>query len=272
MSTKPTTPVTPVAASTGAVIDAAAVPGTAVVSWKDKMAAITAQAVQSEAPKGGYLSFKGGNISFNDDLIPGNKLNVIVLDFLLENYHFAEAYSGGSAIPVCFAFGREESELAPHKDAEDPQSDECGTSGEEGCCPLNEWGSASNGGRGKGCANSRRVAVIAADCIPKGLDAIKKASVLMLKVPVTSVYLFSKFVNQTAQALETPPFGVIVELSTKPDKKNLFSVNWKVIGQTTDQEVLEALYNKRMSIQDKLFAPYVKIEPEAEKSTRSGKF
>lgn len=231
-------------------------PGTAVVNWKEQMAAVTAKAKAMEAPKGGFLSFKGGNISFDENQIPGNKLDVIVLDFLLENGMFRDKYNPNKAAsPMCYAIGRDEDELKPHEECEEPQAESCSV------CPHNEWGSDPDGGRGKACKNSRRIAIMAAsDAIP---EKIKKAPVLLCKLPVTSLKNFATYVNQVTGVLESPPFGVITELSTKPHPTSLFQVHWKVLDKVKGDEVLQGLYEKHLTVDKLLTQPYPKMEEEA---------
>lgn len=246
-------------------------PGTAVVTWKEKMAMVTAQASSMEATKGGFLSFKNGRMSYDDTPIPGDKMDVIVVDFLLENGIFKEKYNANKpATPMCYALGRDEETLAPHPDCDEPQAPKCGTPGQDGCCPHNEWASDPEGGRGKACRNTRRVAIIAADSIAQGAEGIKKANVLMCKIPVTSLKFFSKFINQATKVLESPPFAVPVQLSVTPSA-NMFDVNWKVLNKIEDQALLEALYNKHVSIEKQMFQPYPKLDDEPA-SVKSGKY
>lgn len=247
-------------------------PGTALMTWKEKMAAVTAQAAAAEAPKGGFLSFKGGNMSYDDNMIPGNKMEVVVVDFLLENGMFREKYNAAKpASPMCYAFGREEADLKPHEDCEEPQHTQCGIPGQEGCCPNNEWGSDPEGGRGKACKNSRRIALMSADVLTQGPEAVKKANVVMCKIPVTSIKLFSKFVNECTAVLGVPPFGVITELSTKPHPTSLFTVNWKILDKVVGDDKMEALYNKHVSIKGQMFQPYPAQEEEAAAPAKASK-
>lgn len=242
-------------------------PGTSVVTWREKMAMVTAQAAASEATKGGFLSFKGGNISYDDNLIPNNKLEVVVLDFVLENAIFREKYNPNKpASPMCYAFGRTEEVMAPHAEAEEPQAENCSV------CPNNEWASDPEGGRGKACKNSRRIALLTADVLTAGLDAIAKANVVMCKLPVTSIKNFSSYINQVVKVLEKPPFAVKCELSVKPHPTSLFQVHWKIVDVIEDEAVLEALFNRRAAIEKILTQPYPKFDDEPEAKPRSGKY
>lgn len=239
-------------------------------TWKEKMAAVTQQAAASEAPKGGFLSFKGGNMTYDDNPIPGNSLDVVVIDFLLENGIFREKYNPAkTASPMCYALGRVEEDLEPMEGCEEPQSPKCGIADQEGCCPHNEWGSDPDGGRGKACKNSRRIAIMAADELTKGPEAIKKANVIMCKLPVTSIKNFSQFVNQCTKVLETHPFGVKARLSVKPHPTSLFQVHWTILDKIQGDDLMEALYNKHVSIKSQMFQPYPANE-EAEQTTAKG--
>ncbi len=252
MSTKPVKP----AESTAAL-----------VPWKERMAAVVAQAAGMEAPKGGFLSFKGGRMSYDDTPIPGDKMEIIILDHVLENTWYSEPYNAlKPATPDCYALGRDESELAPHAESDDPQNDFCST------CPKNEWGSDPNGGRGKACKNTRRIAVIAADVLKadEPAEAIRKASAVMCKLPVTSIKLFSKTINQIVKVLGVAPFAVVVELSVTPHPSNQFQVNWKILHAIENSDMLEALYTKHIGMKDQMFQPYPKLEDEAPKT--SGKY
>ena len=245
---------------------AAPAPGTAVVSWKEKMAGVMAVSAAMEAPKGGYLSFKGGNMSYDEQMIPHNKLDVVVLNFVLENAMFREKYvAGKTASPMCYAIGRMERDLKPHPDCEEPQNDQCGVPGEEGCCPHNEWGSDPDGGKGKACKNGRRIAIMSADFLghTDAVDRIKAANVLLCKIPVTSIKGFSSYVNQCVKVAEKPTFAMVTELSTKPHPTSLFTVNWKIIDDIKGDDILHALYDRHVAADRLVTAPYPANEEPA---------
>ena len=241
-------------------------PTTAVVTWKEKMAAVTAAAKAMEAPKGGFLSFRGGNISYDEQQVPGNKLDVVVVDFVLENNYFKEKFNPNKpATPACYAIGREEETMTPHPDSDDPQAASCAE------CPHNEWGSNPEGGRGKACKNTRRIAIMSLS--DAKVDKVKKAQVLMAKLPVTSLKNFATFVNQATGVLEVPPFGVAAELSTKPHMANQFEVQWKILDKIVGDDLLQELYNKHVSVEKQMFQPYPKMEEEeAAPAAKSKKF
>lgn len=234
-------------------------PGTAIVSWKDKMLAVQKQSIEAEKPVGGFISFKGGRMTYNEMQIPGDKIQCVIVDYILENTYFDSKYDPDRPLsPVCYAFGRREKGMAPHEESENPQADSC-----EGC-PQNEWGSAGEGSKGKACKNSRRLAILHAD-FATSPEKIHEGDLVFAKLPVTSVKNFSAFVNQVA-VLNLPPFGVICEMSVKPDNKTLFQVNFKAIKPIEGDDLLAALVAKNELAASKLSQAYPKNDEDKPKS------
>lgn len=221
----------------------------AVANWDDELAKFASAAAATEQTTGGkFLSIRGGVLSYGGAAVPGNAMNVIVLDHIMENQRYGSDYdSDNPASPVCYAFGRTAEEMAPHADCDEPQSEACAG------CPLNAWGSAEKG-RGKGCKNIRRLALITED----GLEDIEGAEIAFLKVPVTSVRNWSGHVQALAAQLKRPPFAVITEISVVPDPKTQFAVKFRVAEQIEDAEVLKALIDRRAAVADQIAFPYAK--------------
>lgn len=240
--------------------------GTALVAWKDRMTSVKAAAQEAEKPQGGFISFKGGRMSYGDEMIPGDKINAIIIDYRFENDLYLAPYQPGVVrSPDCFAIAApaERHLLGPYKrdketgefilengervsDAEDPQGDSEGLCE---ACEWNEWGSAANlpGGkpdsRGKGCKTTRRLMIAAADdCTTP--EKIAKASVMTMLPPATSVDNFQNCMNQITKVLDTAHFGAVVEISVRPHDKFLFQVHFKVLQQITNEDLLVALLNK----------------------------
>lgn len=224
---------------------------TQIVEWKQRMAEITKVAVAAEKPSGGWLSFKGGRLSYADQMLPGDAVRVVIMDQLLENSWYEADYDPNKpASPACYAFGRTESEMAPHEKSDSPQAQAC-----DGC-PMNEWGSDRKGGKGKDCKNTRRLAMIHEDALKGGPEGIDKADIIFAKLPVMSVKNFSTFVNQVGHAMGLPPFGVVCELSVKPHPVSQYQVHFKVI-EGVNEALLPALVAKHDKAAEKLNQPYI---------------
>jgi len=226
-------------------IDAEPAPGTAVVAWKDRMAAMAKDVAATEKVGGNYISFQGGRLKVGEDLVPGDKMNVVVVNYVWEYAFFPNAYDPTRVVsPVCYAFGMGEDtmEIA----GEDQQSDSC--SG----CPRNEWGSDLGGGRGKACKNSRKLALMHVD----SLTNVARGEIMYARLPVTSVKNFQKVVTDVAKVLGMPPFGVVVEISVVPNPMSQFQVNFKIVDQIKDDSVLQALFLRHEALNDELRTTY----------------
>lgn len=87
---------------------------------------------------------------------PASSIQVVILK---QNPHDSKVYykgnytEGSDEKPLCYS----NNGLTPEADSAEPQAKRCAV------CPHNEWGSriSDNGGKGKSCADSRRIAVAA---------------------------------------------------------------------------------------------------------------
>lgn len=221
----------------------------ALVPISERWAEQAAAAVAEEPNTGGmWLSTRGGVLAFGDDEMPGNQACVIVLDSLKENTFYPEKFDPDTQNPPrCYAFGRGAEEMGPHPSMQvdleyfQPQAESCDV------CPMNEWGSADKG-RGKACGNRRRLTLI-----PAGFYAPKRGSrdfeleifddpkhfqtadMAFLKLPVTSVKEWAKYVTQLSAAVRRPPHGVITRLFLEQHANDQFHVRFEMIEEVPDE-------------------------------------
>lgn len=245
---------------------AAASKTASIVKWDEALAARAQMAKKAEesVSTGSFISLKSGVMSYNGNPVPGNKLDVVVVDAILENHYFEGAYDPNTPqSPVCYAFGRDEDDMAPHEKVEEPFSDKC-----KGC-PNNEWGSADTG-RGKACKNVRRLAIIPADALDDGAQGIEDAAIAYLKVPVTSVKSWAGYVNQLA-ATNKPPLAFVTEISVTPDAGSQFKVNFKAKESIEDGELIGALLAKADVVEQTIAFPYQPVEEAPAKPARNAR-
>lgn len=231
---------------------------TAVVKWDVALAARAHAAKKAEASVsvGDFVSLRGGIMSYGGNPVPGNRLDVIVVDSILENTYFDGAYDPDKPqSPACYAFGRDEDEMAPHEAVAEPVADSCAG------CPNNEWGSADVG-RGKACKNVRRLALITADALDDGEEGVTDADVAYLKVPVTSVRAWAGYVNQLA-ATDKPPLAFVTEISVVPDAGSQFKVVFKAKSPVEDGALIGALLAKADVVAQTIAFPYQPAEAQA---------
>lgn len=203
------------------------------IDFKAMMEAAAKKAVEATKTEAKLISFKSGVLSFNDQPAPGNKVSVIVLGFCHENQWFPNAYDPKKIVSAdCWAVGYDEATIAPvpAKVTQLFHSD-CVT------CPNNEWESDPKGGKGKACKNTMRLGMV---IMPNDPAELASADFLFARIPVTSGKNWNKYVQQIGNVVKRPPFGVITEMSTVPDKVSQFKVNFKFSGLLDDQ-YLEAV-------------------------------
>lgn len=214
---------------------------TAMVNWESKLAeqAKAYAAQEAGVGTGDKFSIKGGILSFNDNPVKDNTMGVVILDTVLMNVNYPERYNPKNPSgPNCFAFGRTEAEMQPHKvcvDAGTAQAEECGS------CPLNQWGSAETG-RGKACGNKRRLALISGGEF--GKDGAFKAytdeahfrdaGIGYLEIPPTALKGYAAFVKTLDATLHRPPHGIFTKVTVSGSTEDQVVVTFEPLAKVPD--------------------------------------
>lgn len=194
---------------------------------------------------GAWLTFKGGVLKFRNADLKDNECEMVILDAVLENQFYKDAFDPDApANPVCFAFGRELSEMAPHASVTDRQHTTCTG------CPQNAWGSGDKG-RGKACKNVNRLAVI--PWSGGTVEQIEAAEIAFAKLPVTSVKNFSAYVNNLLQKTNRPPLAFVTRMYVERDAKTQFQVKFEML-QALDKKLLPAVL-ARVKEAEKVIVP-----------------
>lgn len=249
---------------------------TAVTNWEEELARDAEAAAGQEASAGGAPAFstKGGILAFNDAPLPGNQVAAIILDSVMENTFYEEAYDPDNITPpTCYALGRDAGTLSAHADVVARGQDQsdgatCST------CPMNQFGTA-NVGRGKACGNRRRLMLIPAGTFDKNDQFIpfenesdyETAMGGMLKVPPTSIRGWANFVKQLSGGMNLPPHGVYTRVQVVPDAKSQFKVTFSPIDRIPG-EFMGVVMRRRKEIQPLIEQPYnldVEDAPKPEK-------
>lgn len=239
---------------------------TSLALYDERLAALAKQskkAVNDIGTGGNFLSFKGGNISYQNAAIPGNVLKVIVLDWCFENQFYADAYDETNPSgPACYAFAHPEEgreSMAPNpENVPDPQNPTC-----DGC-PHLEWGSAEKG-RGKACSEVARLALIS----EADFEDIENASIAYAKVSVTSMKYWAGYVKELDNAFHHPSLAFITELRTVPQAAQPgWHLEFKMLEHIEGAAEFEALFKKYDKIHPDVTFPYPKFEAAPEKPAR----
>lgn len=252
-------------------------PGTAMVSWEEKMAKEAELAAGMEASTGGGQMFglKGGQLTWQDAPLPNNQMAVVIADSILQNVFYTGKYDPDTpASPICYAFGRDEKTMGPPKEVHDN-----GTAQATLCkdCEMNTWNSADVG-KGKACKNSRRLALVGAGNFDKdgnvfslNDDPQHMASSMMgfMNLPVTSTKGYASFVKQVAGALKRPPFGIVTKIKVVPDSKTQFKVTFEPI-MPVPNNLMEAVVARNEEAKNLIEFPY-QLEGEEEEAKPAAK-
>ena len=229
---------------------------TAVANYEERLAAMAAESAQNEADVGGgnFISVKSGQLTYQGNTIKGNELDVVVLTSIHENCFYPGRFDPDNPQPpVCYAFGTDPKEMAPHPESAEPQHDQC-----DGC-PMNEFETADNG-KGKACKNIRRLSMIPGD--PLNEETVETADVAYLKVPVTSVKGWASFVKTVATLDKLPPLCVVCRIGVIPDPKSQFKVTFQKV-EAVPRELLGTLMGRADAEKEAIKFPYAQPSEEA---------
>jgi hypothetical protein len=218
---------------------------------EDRWKVAASKARQYEPERAGTWSIRGGVFRHGEDEY-GSELCVIIVEALRENTYYPKRFTQGEKnVPVCYAYGHAEGDMAPHESMASspyfqPQAEAC--SG----CPKNVWGSADKG-EGKACQNRRRLAMLPAgvfgeDESGRVLDLFdtpehyERADMTQIRLPVTSVKFWKEYLKHLDTKVGRPPWGVITRVFLKPDANDQFHVQFELIDVVPDElyDVLEA--------------------------------
>lgn len=214
-------------------------PGKALVNWEEKFAGMAKDSTKGiELPTAKWLSIRAGVLTYGGAEVPDNELRCIILGWTYENQLYEGRFDPKNpSSPVCYAFGTDPDEMAPHEKSEDPKCESCAE------CPYNEW---PEGGGAKECKNVVRLALIA----ESDLEDLDAAEVAYLKVPVTSVKNFKYYVAKELRGVIKRPLwavvtNIIVEASDETQVKVRFELGDK-IEDSQYFEQLDEMFNSNM--------------------------
>jgi hypothetical protein len=233
-----------------------------VANWQSALAAEAKQVAEVETTSGGYISLKGGCMTYKDEAVAGNALDVIVVANVTERSYYDRPYDpDDQGPPTCFAQAVEVADLAPHSNVPTPANDTC-----KGC-PKAEFGTALQG-KGPACKTRRKLAVMPVSALQ---DGIADAEIATMAVPPTSVGNFQKYIAKMATTLGLPPWAFSTTVSCAPHPKKQFEVSFAQIAPVAGDEYLGAIHARIEEATKGLMRPY-EYDQEAAPAASSEKF
>jgi hypothetical protein len=232
-------------------------------------AAEDAAAIATGLPK---FTAKAGTLYFNKEPVKGNRVNVVILDWMdVKTLYENEYVEGEVDSPTCWALGRvSHAPLKPDGGIAAPKHTECKT------CPFNQFGSDPKPGRkGKACKDAVRLLYLAADDLtPAG---IAKGMVAWQKVPVKSIAFWTRYVQALRAVKKRPPFACVTEVSVVPDPKDQLHVLFNHVGDLDEGQFAAIMQRKELEAKTLAFpfnAPAAESEekPEQKSNQKARKY
>lgn len=222
---------------------------TDIVDYEKLMEDMAKASAKLERPSVSTIKTRSGILQYNGQPCPGNKLPCIIIASTHLNAYYEDKFDPDDPkSPVCFAFSPdpETVPMKPHPKSEKPQCETCDD------CPMNKWKSDPDGGKGKACKNSRKLALI-----PSGTttEDMPTAEIAVLALPVTSTGAWGNYVNKLATLFKRPPLGMKTIVGVEPHIKHQYHLTFQEDGPV-EKELLMPLMEKAKLAQDLLEIPY----------------
>lgn len=228
--------------------------------WQDRFKDVTAGQRQAERASGAFFSIKAATLTFQGNQIPGNKMDVVVLESIHERTYYPEDYGGDVTSPTCYSFSQDGKDMKPHPEAASPQSKTC----EE--CPHNKWGTGKNE-KGKACREGRRLALMSAADLDNP-DKVLSATAGYLRIPVMSVRNYANYLQAVVGGSDLPLFCHVTRVSVVSDPKVQVKVLFERVSGIERDDVMEAVFNRASAEADNIAFPYPKPDaPETKPET-----
>lgn len=129
---------------------------TALVDIKAQIQAeLAALAGTVPAPSGMTISLKGKVFTLPNGQSSQGPMRAIILDARNVRTYYKGTYNPNQPeVPLCFAIAKQLEDLKPSLNAKQAMAKSCAE------CKYDQWGSATNGSKGKACKNAIRLAVV----------------------------------------------------------------------------------------------------------------
>ena len=228
-----------------------------IADWKKDMALAAERTAKAERPASSNITLRGGIMSYQDEPLPDNQLECIVVSASYARTCFQRPYDPDDiGPPECFANAIDQADLVPHENVPSPYAKVCG---EKNC----EWAVFGTALQGKGprCKTRRKLIVMPVS----GLDNPGEAEVATLTIPPTSGQNWSAYASKIANQGGLPPWAVKTMVTVRPHPKKQFEVTFATTGQVDDETALAGIHSRIAEADAILLTPYT-YDAEAEEA------
>jgi hypothetical protein len=236
------------------------------VKWDEELAKHAKQAAALETPTTQNISVRGGYMTLNGVSVPNSELDVIVIASTFENQYYDPTKPfdpDNLQYPICFSMSLTGEDMVPDPKSVDIQNADCTT------CPQAQWKSDPIRKKGKACKEKRKLALLPAGQATD-VNAIKKAELAILTLPVTSVKNWGNYVNQLSEEHQRPPFAMLTTIRSRPHPKFQLEVSFELKG-FVGEEFLGAVMDRIAPAQTLMTTPYEGTPEDPTKSKEENK-
>lgn len=200
---------------------------TSMTTMEQELAAEAAAiAAQIGKPTGNKIRMQGNQFQFPDGTIDPGPIDLVIVGFLSGNFFYEGPWDPENPVgPVCFALGKNISQLVPSRNSPKRQAEACNV------CAMNEFGS---NGKGKACKNTRLLAVLPA-------DADADTPLMILEISPTAIKGFDAYVATVNRLYGKPPISVVTRVKIQPIKSYAIFT----FGDPQPNTRLEAFFARR---------------------------
>lgn len=224
--------------------------------WRNLIKSSTAAALTKGVTPGGggFLSFGEGSIEYGKQSL-GHDMDVIIIGVQAERAYYDTPFKAGKlSSPACYSYDGEQ----PHPAAARKQCDDCLN------CPLNEFGSAREGG-GKACKEGYKLALIDAKAVKSG--TLETAEIVQARFSVLNSKEVARHIATLQRRFDHTL--VVSHLNVQADKKSKYRVTLEVVDQLSEED-LELAGSRVQAAQELLNNPYPTFDDAPEKKPSSG--
>lgn len=236
------------------------------VNWAEKLAKHAVAAAAIETPNLMNISFRGGYMKLDGQDVPNSELDCVIIASTFENQYYDPSIPfdpDNLQNPICFSMSLDGEEMEHDALSAQPQYN-----GPCSDCQWMQWKSDPVRKKGKACKEKRKIMILPAGQIKNG--GVKKASMAMATLPVTSTGNWSDYVNLLLNEHQRPAFAVLTKLKCRPHPKFQLEVTFECTGIVGD-EYLSDIMSRIESAQKVMVRPYEGKPDDPTKATANNK-
>lgn len=233
--------------------------------WDEVLAKHATAAAALERPSTENISVRGGYMTLNGVSVPNSELDAVIVASVFENQYYDPTKPfdpDNLQNPICFAQSLTGEDMVPDPKSVQIQAATCSE------CQWLKWKSDPIRKKGKACKEKRKLALLPALQLKEG--TVKKASMAVLSLAVTSTKNWSNYVNSLRDEHQRPPFAMLTTVRSRPHPRYQLEVTFEAKG-FVEGEFLGDIMDRIAPAQALMMTPYEGTPDDPTKPTANNK-